>query len=257
MPKKRKRGRAAGLSHEEEPKPFRVPAGEVGPGRPTDRARSGAVLIFACTVIWPPASAVLGTLLRAIDPGASASLAPAGSVVTFRVIAALVGIVLVVGAYRLTGAPGDGTISGELRAMTRLSCIAHAVVLALAVVTFFMRDPRGYGLFEGMRSWMVNVAEASLALVAARHLAQMDRRRAAVFCRWLAAAMLAAIVAGILLTRTTRDEMFNLVPSPHAYLVTPINVALWVGMLIAFGTLWLSLARRARESVPSERSGAN
>lgn len=116
------------------------------------------------------------------------------------------------------------------------------------------RDWPGYLSFEHASHFTRNGAEAFLSLVIARHLALLGSGGAARAARWLAAAMLAAIVAEMLLTRTTHDELFNPVPPRHAHLVLPINIALWFGKLAIFGTLWRALAKRAR-SVPSQEMG--
>lgn len=232
--------------------PYLAPAAESAPDRHTSQAHAGALMIFLASVIGPlvlsAMFAVMGIVRGTVDAKLVADISGLGC------LAAPLGMVLVVGVYRLTDKRRFEMISAELRAVTRLSAVVHAVTLALMVVAYVRRNWIDYISFEHASHFTSNGAEAFLALVVARHFALVGSGGGAKAARWLAAAMLAAIVAEILLTRRTHDEFFNPVAPRHAYLVLPISVVLWIGKLAIFGTLWRTLAKRARSMPLQEMS---
>ncbi len=233
--------------------PYLASATESAPERRTSRADAGALMGFLASVIGPlvlsALFAVMGTVrFGTLDVRLVADISGLGC------LAAPLGIMLAVGVYLLTDKRRFEMISAELRAVTRLSAVVHAVTLVLAVVAYVRRDWSDYISFEHASHFTGNGAEAFLALVVARHLARLGAGGAAKAARWLAAAMLAALVAEILLTRTTHDELFNPVPPRHAYLVLPISVVLWIGKLAIFGTLWRALAKRGSSMPLQEMS---
>lgn len=246
------RNRGPRRLRDRENNPYLAPAAERAPRQQTGRADAGAAMIFLASVMGPLmliAIAAVKSVVRfgRFDAGLVAHIRGLGW------LAALLGMMLVVGVYRLTDNRRFEMISDELKAVARLSAVVHAVTLALGVVAYLRGEWIDYISLDETSHFTSHGAEAFLALVLARHLALVGSGGAARAARWLAAAMLVAIVAELLLTRRTHDDMFNPVPPQYAYLVPPINVVLWSGKLAIFGALWRTLAKRAG-SVPSQET---
>jgi hypothetical protein len=216
--------------------PYVISATERAPRRHMDRAGVGAVMVFVATVIGP-------CFLIAFQAFVSATLlATSGHV---HALDALFGVTLVVGAFRVTAALRIAFVSDWLGAATRLSTVAHAATLALIIVTFARGDGRGYHFFKEASDFTRVAAEALLALTAGRHFGHDGSRVAARAGRWLAAAMPAAMVAESVLMRATHDDLFRPVPPQYAYLVVPINLAVWIWKLVVFGMLCQVLMKRS------------
>lgn len=217
--------------------PYLVSAAESAPRQQAAHAGTGARTIFLASVVGPLVLVAIAAIAGFARFGRLERRLVEAGLLRFGWIAALLGVVLAVGAYRLTDNRRFETISDELRAVARLTTIGHAAAVIGTALAFELRYWTEFIVFEPASHYTRNVAEAVLALVAARHLALAGSGGAARAARWLAAAMLAAIAAEYLLTRTTRDDLYNPVPPQYAYMVLPITVALWVGKLAVFGTL--------------------
>jgi len=223
--------------------PYLASATESAADRRTCRPNAGALMGFFASVIGPLVLGALFAVLGIVRLG-RLDVRLVIDVSGLGCLAAPLSIALAVGVYLLTDKRCFDMISGELRAVARVSAVVHALMLALTVVGYVRGDWSDYVFFVHASHFTGNGAEAFLALVVASHLALLGAGGAAKAGRWLAAAMLAAIVAEVLLTRTTHDELFNSVPPRHAYLVMPINAVLWIGKLALFGALWRALAKR-------------
>jgi hypothetical protein len=181
-------------------------------------------MVFVAAVTGPVALAAMTVAMRVSGRGTSW-------------LGAVLGVTLAVGAYLLTDSQRFEVFSDGLRLGTRVSMVPHVAVLALVVVTYEINDWLGWRFFMKATTFTTKVAEALLALVAARNLSEAGWKVAASAARWLAVATLTAIVAGQALTHPTHDDMFNLVPSRYAYLILPLSIALWLGKLAVFGAL--------------------
>jgi hypothetical protein len=246
--------------------PYLAPAAERAPRPPVDRTRVGALIIFVAALMKPLviaaawAARIMAPLAAVGRRDAQDSLPGTGGpsrvlpvVLGPHVLAALLGVMILVGAYRLTEGQPRAVISDELKAAVRLSTIVQVVILGLLLVTFAGGDAGAAGFFAQSGNFVGGIAEVLLALVAARHLARVGSGVAARAARWLAVATLAAIVVSYLLTRPAHDDMFNQVKPLIVYsvLLVLFGVTLWIGKLAVFGWLWRALAKRADTPPPA------
>jgi hypothetical protein len=224
----RKKRRAQRAVQGGEVNPYVAPEEEGAPR--LQRGNGPAALVFIALVLGPATVSAARFVARGWPTGP----------LLLGALGAMLGVMLVAGAYRLTDTGPTGPISGGLRVVARLFIAAYALALVLAVVSFVRKDGQGFAFFAyDAGGFIQNLVEASLALVAASLLAHAGSPIAARAGRWLGFAMLASIVVVPLLKRPGHDDMMFTVPNPYASLVMPMNVALWLGKLAVFGRLAL------------------